>query len=154
MKGVFNMGTINYSSNNYVTVGFNYNYDYIDDFERETDEIYLFEELENIREKYDFYYFDVRLKNGYYEGFYIDIENNFPLCFDNYAEKMEAQKEVTQIKKFLLECLEYGACVCVPGWCTTFFDYADSKKAVIEGIKTMREEIKATRTDYNFNFGI
>lgn len=166
------MGAINYKTSNYITLGIeppsifdlekdadfieeireNYNLlpeedtaeainDYID-ICMEDD----FYNAEAIRGKYSFYYYHVVIKCGYYEGFYIDIESNFPIFFDNYEEKQEAQKEITQIKQFLTECAGIGFVSVFPGWCTSYKDYAGTIADINEAIKEMREEAKATPT--------
>lgn len=106
------MGAINYKTSNYITIGVNTDV-YIDE-ESFDDVDFLYEEIEAILNKYIFNYFHVVIVSGYYEGFSIDIENNFQVFYDNCEEKKEALKEATQIKKFLLECIEAGLCVCHP----------------------------------------
>lgn len=151
------MGAINYGSNNYINLGVNvdclrdvYGYEY-EDFYTEID--FLYEEITTILDKYNFHYFHITIKSGYYEGFYIDIENNFSICFDDYTEKKEAQKEITQLKHFLNECANNGLVQYFPGWCTSYGDYASTKKAINEAIKTMREEVNSTPTWMQYNKG-
>lgn len=112
------MGTVNYSRSDYITMGVkpydpesfadeNGNIDY-EEIEScyESDQ----ENAEFIIEKYCFYYFHISTKPGYYEGFSVDIEFNFPAFFDNWQERAEAQKEVTSVKK-----MPGRACRCWPG---------------------------------------
>lgn len=43
-------------------------------------------DYENIKtelEKHNFYYYHIAIKPGYYEGFTLDIENNFPVALDS-----------------------------------------------------------------------
>lgn len=144
------MGTINYYTSDYVTLGYDLSYDFSEDFEtyEEAQEELFFDiecmhdNINYLLKKYDFYYYHVVVKPGYYEGFSIDIENNFPLCYNDYFEKREAQKEITLIKKFLFECLDYGLCVVHPGWCTSYLDRNASIKAVKEAVLYMRDEAK------------
>ena len=103
------MGTINYMTSRYITMGLNpYN---ISDFENDeyliseiqeeikadggTVESYILnlidryyendrENIESILSRYSFYYFHVAIKAGYYEGFSLDIENNFSVAFDGW----------------------------------------------------------------------
>ena len=152
------MGTINYYTSDYITLGYNLSFDYegeFDTFKEEQEQRYLdieytFEEIETILKKYDFYYYHVTIKPGYYEGFSIDIENNFPLCYDDCYGKNEAQKEITQLKNFLLECLNCGMCVVYPGWCTRYLDYNDSIKKIKNAISEMRLEVKTIPTWYQY----
>jgi hypothetical protein len=139
------MGTINYATSDYITIGFNCDYDYIDEWEKETDLAVTYEIINELLEKYNFYYYHVTLEPGYYEGFYIDIERNF-IFYDDYVEKQEAQKEVTQLKNFLLECINEGMVQVYPGWCTGYEDHKTSIKNVKEAIKNIRLDIKITPT--------
>ena len=148
------MGTINYFTSDYITIGYDLSYDYENDFETyEEAQEQLYFDIEETHEiiadllkKYDFYHYHVVIKPGYYEGFSIDIENNFSICFDNYQDKKEVQKEITQIKDFLLKCLDYGLCVVYPGWCTSYLNKSDSIKGVKEAIIDMRLEAKTIPT--------
>ena len=142
------MGTINYCTSDYITLGYNTNnidYDdfYCDDINYEFDEIAAL-----LRNEY-FYYFHITLKPGYYEGFTIDIENNFKYCFDNYNEKLQALKELTQIKNFLLYIVDnFNISVVYPGWCTSYGNYKKTISEINNTIKNMRTEVKTTPTYY------
>ena len=170
------MGAINYYTSDYITLGVK-PYE-VDDYKNDPDFMEIIKEeygvntdneeavlnciYEQIQLDYDtdyvnivdelsnhyFYYFHVTVKPGYYEGFTINIENNFGICYDDYAEKLEAQKEITEIKQFLLNCAGYGLVACFPGWCTGYSDYKGTVKAIKEAIKEMREEATATPTYY------
>jgi len=165
------MGTINYYTSDYITIGLEpyYAYDlkndqcFMEELQEEIDEYggtieeaienyiqqcYSEDEynIQNILDKYDFHYFHVVIKPGYYEGFSINIENNYGLCYDSWQDKREALKEATQIKKFLLECIDNGLCQVFPGWCTSYKDRETSIAAVQRAIKAMKEEIKSIPT--------
>jgi hypothetical protein len=117
------------------------------------DEQYFYDEIQAIRDKYNFYYYHVKLEPGYYEGFSVDIENNFGIAYDSYEDKREAQKEITQIKKFLLECVENGL-VCVwPGWCTTYRTPAETHADVLAAVKEMRDEARSIPTWRDYERG-
>lgn len=102
--------------------------------------------IETELENHKFYYFHIAIKNGYYEGFTLNIENNYSLAFDSWQEKRDAQKEITEIKNFLIACAGLGLVKCSPGWCTGYADYKETVKAIGAAIKEMREEVKATPT--------
>ena len=104
------------------------------------------ENAESILNEYNFYYFHVVLKPGYYEGFTLDIENNFGVAIDGWEDRREAQKEITQLKNCLLELAGVGLVACSPGWCTGYKDYNETIKAIKEAIKEIREEYKAIPT--------
>lgn len=168
------MGTINYFTSDYITLGvkpYDAN-DYIKDndfmnFIREewnvntedenemltavneqisTDYEADWENAESILNKYDFYYFHVVLKPGYYDGFTLDIENNFGIALDGWEDRREAQKEITQLKNCLLELAGAGLVACSPGWCPGYKDYNETIKAIKEAIKEIREEYKTIPT--------
>lgn len=104
------------------------------------------ENLNAILSRFSFYYYHVTIKPGYYEGFTLDIENNFSIAFDSWEDRREAQKEITQLKRFLLECAGVGLVACYPGWCTGYEDYKGTCKAIEAAVKEMREEVKSVPT--------
>lgn len=141
------MGTINYKTSDFITLGYNCNnIDYDDEYYHEIITDY-YDQIAHRLTQYYFYYFHVSLEPGYYEGYYIDIEHNFTYCYDNYNEKRAALKEITQIKKFLLECINDFECIAVaPGWCTGYADYKTTLKELAAAIDEMRETVKNTPT--------
>lgn len=105
-----------------------------------------FENVQAILSRFSFYYYHVTIKPGYYEGFTLDIENNFPCAYDGYEDRREAQKEITQLKKCLLELAGVGLVACHPGWCTGFEDYKGTCKAIEAAVKAMRDEVRTIPT--------
>ena len=158
------MGTINYKTGDYITLGINpYDYDYIksglEEFypvEEITDAMIYnemewyyeadYENAKRIIEKYDLYYFHVTIEPGYYEGLSINIENNFPVFYDDYREKADAQKEVAQLKALLTDLAGVGFVQCFPCWCTGYRNYKETLAGIREAIREVRAEIKATPT--------
>ncbi len=161
------MGTINYKTSDYITLGIeplcSYDIEHDEDFLSEVIECYgnydgaitdyitdierdLYDEAEAILNKYSFYYFHIKLDFGYYAGFYLDIENNFPVFYDDYIEKREAQKEITQIKKCLKDLAGVGLIQVSPGWCTGYSTYKDTLTGIDAAIKAMRAEVNLTPT--------
>ncbi len=96
---------------------------------------------ENLPEHYE-----ISIVNGYYEGFYLNIEDDIPWVFDDSEEKKEYLKDITRLKKVLLELLDNGLCVVYPGWCTDFADKKNSVKEIMTFVKNLREEVKAVDT--------
>ena len=143
------MGAINYYTSDYITLGYNCNWiDYDDPCCYDIIQDYYDQVKYSLDHEY-FYYFHVTLKPGYYEGYSIDIEFNYPVCFDNWEDKRAAQKEITQIKAFLTECVNDFECVAVyPGWCTGYADYKKTLKELAAAVREMRETVKQTPT-YN-----
>ena len=116
-------------------------YSYIADTE-EADRANIESELK----KHNLIYYHITIKPGYYEGFHLDIESNYPVSFDSWEDKREAQKEITEIKQLLLNCVDLGLRQVFPGWCTTYKDRETTIRAVHDAVKDMREEARQTPT--------
>ena len=146
------MGAINYKTSDYITLGYlDYSQQDFDD-EYTQDDYYIYEEddytqIEYLLKDQRFYYFNVTLEPGYYSGFSLNIENNFSYCFDNYGEKLQALKEITQIKKFMLYIVDnFSVCAVYPGWCTGYADYKKTMSEISAATKEMRADVKNTPT--------
>lgn len=165
------MGAVNYFTSDYITMGLK-PYDFedckksylewaateapdlvddecIDDIVNEYMAECYNDDYENIKtelEKHCFIYYHVTIKPGYYCGFTLDIENNFGVAYNDWTDRAEAQKEITEIKQFLIDCAGLGLVACFPGWCTGYDDYNGTIKAINEAVKTMRDEAKHTPT--------
>lgn len=149
------MGAVNYGSSDYITMGYNCDTKYArDDFWKDEEEqqefeisfFFLHDEVKEELEKHSFYYFHIVIKLGYYEGFYIDIENNFPIALDSWRDRKNANKEITEIKQFLIACAELGLMQCSPGWCIGYSSYNETMQAIKKAVVLMRDEIKNTPT--------
>lgn len=161
------MGAINYFTSDYITLGlrpydtgdFENDVAFMEEVTQEVNEYggtieeaindYIntcyeddFMNIECELKKHNFHYYHVVIKPGYYEGFTLDIENNFPVCYDGYIEKREAQKEITELKQFLIDCAGLGLVKCSPGWCTGYSDYNGTIAAIVEAVKGMRDEAR------------
>ena len=172
------MGAVNYFTSDYITMGLRpydrfdleNDRDFMEELEAEISEYggtvenaidsYIescYEsDYENIRyelKKHNFYYFHIAIKPGYYEGFALDIENNFPIALDSWEDRREAMKEITEIKQFLIDCAGFGLVACFPGWCTSYSDYNGTLKAIREAVKDMRNELKTVPTWTQYNRG-
>ena len=165
------MGAINYYTSDYITLGikpyyttdFEEDREFMEEMQGNTDEYgtsiddeieqYIADSYENDAsniecklKKHRFEYFNVSIEPGYYEGFTINIENNYSVAFNDYVEKQEAQREITDLKRFLIECAGLGMVACSPGWCTGYQDYDGTIKAIREAVREMRAEVKKTPT--------
>lgn len=109
-------------------------------------EIEDFLEIEAELKKHSFCYYHVCLKHGYYDGFTVDIEFNYKVAFDGWEDKPEAQKEITEIKQFLLTCANMGLRACAPWWATTFYSYEETVAMISAAVKEMRQEVRNTPT--------
>lgn len=169
------MGTINYRTSNYITMGIKPvdGWDLLhepglkEEIEAEVEEYggsleeaaqsladYYNEanycNAEEIYEKYDFNYFEITMNYGYYDGFYFDISPASYANLETYKDKRQAQKEITQIKQMLKELAGVGVVACYPGWSTGYEDYAGTIQKINEAIKEMRADVKATPTDWQY----
>lgn len=146
------MGAINYYTSDYITIGVNPDdfreYDENDDVIYYDDYItYLYDDIENALKNERFYYFNVTLKPGYYEGFSINIEFNFSYFLDSYQDRRDALKEITCIKQFLLYCInDLGLCAISSGWCTAYYDYKTTLEKLNNAIKEMRATVNSAPT--------
>ena len=149
------MGAINYGRSKYITLGYNTDVLYEEKEELEDNDIYYdvddtiysqFEELEYIVGKYNFDYFDVKLKSGYYDGFYLEIKDNEYVYFDDMKEREDVLKEISVLKKLLLELIDNGLLVCYPWWVTKWLNDVESIKEVNKAIATIRKDIRKIPT--------
>ena len=170
------MGAINYFTSDYITMGLR-PYDryelindseFMEELQQEVDEYggtvdaaldsYINEcyscDYDNIKtelEKHYFYYYHITIKPGYYDGFALDIENNFPVALDSWEDRRDANKEITEIKQFLIDCAGLGLVACYPGWHTGYSDYNGTIQAIKAAIKAMRDELKTVPTWAQYN---
>lgn len=145
------MGSTNYGKSEYITLGIR-SYDNsvnYDDISACYDADYS--NIEYLISKCNFYYFHIEIKPGYYDGFYLDIENNYPVAFDCFEDKRDAQKEITDIKSFLIDCAGCGLVAVSPGWCTGYADYKGTISAIKKAVSEMRETVKSTPTWRQYN---
>lgn len=168
------MGTINYCTSDYITMGIEPTqpYDLMKDADflqyckeeypdidpetiaEEEAERYAEDDrtnAESILANYSFYYFHIVIKSGYYEGFYIDIENNFPVFYDDYRERKEALQEVREIEKCLIDLANIGIVSCYPSWCMGYANRTQTLKDIKAACKAMRDEIRTTPTYRQYN---
>ena len=172
------MGAVNYFTSDYITMGlrpydtsdFENDRDFMAALQAEVDEYggtveetlksYINDcyacDYDNIKtelDKHYFYYYHITIKPGYYEGFSLDIQNNFPVALDSWADRRDANKEITEIKQFLIDCAGLGLVACAPGWCTRYSDYNGTIQAIKAAIKDMRRELKTIPTWTQYNRG-
>lgn len=172
------MGAVNYFTSDYITMGLRP----YDSLELENDSEFMEEvqaqvneyggtienviaeyiadcyncDYENIKtelDKHNFHYYHITIKPGYYEGFTLNIENNFPVALDSWEDRRDANKEITEIKQFLIACAGLGLIACFPGWCTGYSDYKGTLEAIREAVKEMRNELKTVPTWTQYNRG-
>lgn len=146
------MGTINYGYNKYFNIGMNLSHNY-DEYDYQCEYEYQFEETQHTIDKYNFNFFKIGIENGYYEGFYIWIDFDF-LYFDDWNEKRQMLKEITQLKHLLNELCYNGLVKYSPGWCTTYHTEEETKTAIKKAIRKTKEEIKHFPTYKKYREGV
>lgn len=107
------------------------------------------EELNN----YNFYYFNLSIEYGYYNGFYLKLkEDNTKYIYDNTKEKQEALKELTAIKNILIKFVKNGLLWgCYPSWIYNRLETAETIKQIKSIIKELKAETMASYTEYTAN---
>lgn len=170
------MGAVNYFTSDYITMGLRP----YDSWEFEKDSEFMREmqvqvneyggtiedaitqyisdcydcDYENIKtelDKHNFHYYRITIKPGYYEGFTLDIKNNYPVALDGWEDRRDANKEITEIKQFLIDCAGLGLVACFPGWCPGYRDYKGTLDAIGEAVKEMRKEVNTIPTWRQYN---
>lgn len=108
----------------------------------------MYETTETI-DKYNLYYYELIIKVGYYNGFYLQLnDNNTKWIYNNTKEKQEVLKELTQIKDILIDIVKSGYCWgCYPSWVYNKLTTAETIKQIKETIKELKAEVKASYTE-------
>jgi len=95
------------------------------------------------KDKNDWKYYEITVKDGYHEGFYVNFDNVY-IAFDEDRQRLEMHKELTQIRQRILKCIkEYGMRITIPHWCPTWY------KTIDESYKKLNELIKEERKFIN-----
>lgn len=83
------------------------------------------EDFNNVKalfEQKKWFYYDIKVEPGYYEGFWLSISDTY-YELNSTAEKKEWQKELNELTKILNTCVrDYLMRVCYPGWCIGWED--------------------------------
>lgn len=159
------MGTINYRTSDYITIGLEpinaydleQDADFMDEIRAQIAEYggtaedaiadYIMATEEEDRymtevelNRHSFEYFTVTIEPGYYEGFSLDIYSMFPDDPD-VSEQREIMQEIAELKQLLYTLINNGLCSVWPGWCTTYRTRAESLEDIDAAIETMYAEI-------------
>lgn len=110
---------------------------------------YELEEVEEELKNHEFYYFNIAIEFGYYEGFYLKLkEDSTKLIYENTQEKKEVLKELTKIKNILIKFVNDGLLWgCYPSWLYNRLDTSQTIKEIKELIKQLKEEVKSSYTE-------
>lgn len=129
------MGAVNFGTSEVITLG-------LVPYENESDDTSYEDDFANvcgIINNYDFRFFTVSLKPGYYESFYLDIDYNLGDLEDFEEEEINA--EIDSLKRCLENCAAVDMQACKPGWVTTWFTYKDTIDMIEAAIADLRNSI-------------
>ena len=126
------MGAINYGTSAYLcNIGYNLNNDVADYEEAQNDQLFTAQEVQDYLDELNLCFYDIKLKAGYYEGFYLDIND---ISGDDYKE--ERVKELHKIGRALINLTNsYGLVNYAPGWCTGYATTSNTIKAIKQAVK-------------------
>ena len=161
------MGTINYRTSDYITLGivpldiYDVEHD-ADIMEELTEQVKEYggtiedaicsyirdaedDDYDNIRYIIDDFRFDhirVDIIPGYHAGFYLDIEftPDDDLTDD---ERRNIRYELYQLENLLEKCADCGMVEVTPGWCTHYSTYDETLTAIHDAIGEMLEDLAA-----------
>lgn len=144
------MGAVNYGTSDVITLGVKpYDLDDLDDLDDLThderaasiadDYAADYDNAAAIINNYSFNFFQIAPAWGYYEGVYITLSDNF--CAASYADKRDALKEATRLKRLLLDLAGVGFVRCAPGWCTGYSDHKGTVAAIRSAIRELKQRI-------------
>lgn len=85
----------------------------------------------------------VNIEPGYYSGFSITVNIEEWTYFDDWKEKELALSDVKDVQELLNKLLDNGLNVVYPGWCNTWLNHEDSRKAIKKAMAALRRQIKA-----------
>ena len=149
------MGAINYGTSDIITLGVKpYDMDDpgLDDLTHDERAAYIadnyaadYDNAAAIIDGYSFDFFHIAPAWGYYEGVYIALSDNFYAA--SYADKRDALKEATRLKRLLLDLAGVGFVQCAPGWCTGYSDYKSTITAIRSAIRELKQRITHSKIE-------
>ena len=127
------MGAINYGTSTYLcNLGYNLNNGVADCEKSQDDQLWTADEVQDYLDDLRLSYYDIEIKPGYYDGFYLDISDINGDYFSDEDCKQGRVKELHKIGRALIVLAnKFGLVSYEPGWCT----YYASQERTIFGIK-------------------
>ena len=137
------MGAINYGTSTYLcNLGYNLNNGVSDDEEAQDDQLWTSQEVQDYLDELGLCYYDIELKHGYYEGFYLEISDIDDNYYSDYDCKQERVKELHKIGRALIYLTNHFNLVnYAPGWCTGYSTTDYTIRAIKEAVKKEITEI-------------
>ena len=131
------MGAINYGTSAFLcSIGYNLNNGIEDDEEAQDDQRWTAEEVQDYLDDLSLCFYDIEVKPGYYEGFYLDISdiNGDYYCDDDC--KNERIKELHLIGRALIHLTNYyGLVNYTPGWCMGYGTTDETIRLIKQAVK-------------------
>ena len=85
----------------------------------------------------------VDITPGYYDGFSVTVDIDEREYFEDGKEKELALSEVREVHKLLDNIIDnYSMMVVFPGWCESWLNFEESKKAIKKAMAALRRQIK------------
>lgn len=143
------MGAINYGTSTFLcNIGYNLNNDVADYEEAQDNQYWTAKEVQDYLDDLSLCFYDIELKPGYYEGFYLDISDINGDYYSDYDCKEERVKELHKIGRALIHLTNhFGLVDYAPGWCTGYATTDDTIRAVKQAVKREITEIYITPKD-------
>ena len=128
------MGAINYGTSTYLcSLGYNLNNDAADYEEALDDQFWTAEEVQYYIDELSLCYYDIDIKPGYYEGFYLDISGDY---YADDEDKEERAKELHKIGRALIYLVnKFGLVSYEPGWRTGYSTTGDTIRYIKNAVK-------------------
>lgn len=153
------MGAINYGTGDIITLGLDVSGDVEEDYGINGVELmyeYIDDKLKN-----SYAWFNLDLKYGYYEGFYLAVDKNYSTNKELKREvaegiirqsvadmwtlededKEEIKQEAKELKEELKGLISESFVVCFPSWCTGYCDMEASKTEIDKAIDKALSEL-------------
>ena len=128
------MGAINYGTSTYLcSLGYNLNNDAADYEEALDDQFWTAEEVQYYIDELSLCYYDIDIKPGYYEGFYLDISGDY---YADDEDKEERAIELHKIGRALIYLVnKFGLVSYEPGWRTGYSTTGDTIRYIKNAVK-------------------
>ena len=147
------MGAINYGTSTYLcSLGYNLNNDVENYEEALDDQFWTAEEVHEYIDELSLCYYDIELKHGYYEGFYLDISDINGDYYSDYEDKEERVKELHKIGRALIYLVnKFGLVSYAPGWRTGYSTTGSTIRYIKNAVKREITEIYNTPKENHKN---
>ena len=131
------MGAINYGTSTYIcNIGYNLNNDVADYEEALDDQRWTAKEVQDYIDELSLCYYDIEIKPGYYEGFYLEISDIDDNYYSDCDCKQERAKELHKIGRALIHLTNYfGLVNYSPGWCNGYATTGDTIRRIKKAVK-------------------